>query len=423
MNLRNNMFDSMSRVYDYKISTMTISASYGPNISFNLTNIGKYLDIDVSSDTTCILGIKYDFGNTSILKGKYTTSVYKKSKNKNTEKINVKLFYNQVSIIVKVNENIVNVKLFANGSLHLTGIKDLKEVKIIMDFLYQKLSDLKLKNDMILLTKDSNGVYLDNNNMVYSSSEPRYIIGYKDKDTYVINKKSYTIDFYTKCFISTKIEAKRTRSIYDFDGNYIGFSKIELLKNKLKLYKKNSNINFDPKIVEDKNPFSLIYYDGDNYSSIIGKVVYYTGQLQSTQPSLCAASVLECLYSCNPFKDDNEINYIIDTNCINIYFNIQMEINRQRLFSKLLEYKYVAEYKPEKYSGVKLLYKLNFNLQQRGMCSCSIKCTCNNITFLIFQTGNIIVTGFKNVNEINPILNDFKVILDNMKDNIKKRIL
>jgi hypothetical protein len=215
------------------------------------------------------------------------------------------------------------------------------------------------------------------------------------------------------------METKRTRTLLDFDGNVIGYCKIELLRNKLKLYKKNSNVNFDTKLIQDTNAFSLIYYDGDNYSAIIGKVVYY---IQSSIPQP-TPDILECNYSCNPFKHEpSELNYTIDINCINTYFNINMEINRQRLFKKLLENKFIAEYKPEKYSGVKMLYKHN-QTSTCGICMCSSKCTCNNITFLIFQSGNLIVTGFKRVEEINLILGNFKDFLISIQDSIKKRVM
>ena len=83
--------------YEYKIFTMTVSCIFKDCI-FNLINIGKYLDID--SD---ILGIKYNYGETSILKGNYITTMYKKSKVKNSDKINKVLFYNQVSLSIKIN--------------------------------------------------------------------------------------------------------------------------------------------------------------------------------------------------------------------------------------------------------------------------------------------------------------------------------
>ena len=40
------------------------------------------------------------------MKGKYSTTIYKKAKTKDVNKINQKLFYNQISIIVNNNERI-----------------------------------------------------------------------------------------------------------------------------------------------------------------------------------------------------------------------------------------------------------------------------------------------------------------------------
>ena len=58
-----------------------------------------------------------------------------------------------------------------------------------------------------------------------------------------------------------------------------------------------------------------------------------------------------------------------------------------------------------------------------GICNCSNKCTCENITFLIFQSGNIIVTGFKSTESIDPILKDFRKIYEKFKDTIKTKYL
>ena len=82
---------------DVKISTVTLSTKL-PNCQLNLTNIGKYLDIDDD-----IIGIKYNYADLSIMKGKYLTTIYKKAKIKNAEKINKTLFYNQISIIINNN--------------------------------------------------------------------------------------------------------------------------------------------------------------------------------------------------------------------------------------------------------------------------------------------------------------------------------
>lgn len=416
---------------NYKVSTITMTMQI-PDCQFNLNNIGRYLDID---DT--ILGIKYHYGNgESIIKGKYLTAIYKKSKSKNENKINKKLFYNQVSLIIKhigkdkdnkkCDQNIVNVKIFGNGSLHLTGVKNTLEGQEIVLILYKKLEIFKNTFSTILLTKDTNGVYLDSSNNVYSTQHSnKTIIGYKlTSSIYVINKKEYyitdiDIDSSKKLrvFMSNKLEAKRTRNILNMDGKNIGYSKINLIRNKSKLYKNNSNIHFD------KN---FIFYDGNGTSTIIGNISYeIIPQVILSENTL---NLIEYNYNCNPFitepikeKLNNISNLNMNVNTINIYFKLDFELNRQRLFNKLLELNYITEYTPEKYSGVKLTYKINQNYLNDGKCLCNNKCTCNNITFLIFQSGNIIVTGFKNINDIPDILNTFKDIINKISNTIIKK--
>ena len=425
--------DNKDNVLNYKISTITMSLQI-PKCNLNLMNIGKYLDIDDN-----IIGIKYNFGKSSILKGKYSTSIYKKSKIKNQNKINKRLFYNQVSIIVNLNptlqDKIINVKLFGNGSLHLTGIKDPSEGKKVIILLYTKLLNLCKKHDTILLTADVNNVYLDNSNNVYNrDSNNKTIIGFKyissnNEVLYNIHKKDYIIDPNTNLFISKKFESKRSKPLLNLNGEKVGISRIELLKNKSKLYKNNSNVNFDY-----QNGF--IYYDGDGKSNIIGKIVYdYTDNIYSQNVDhIDVEPIVEYKYNCTPFLSDSTLYTIkdldkltkqefqSDINCINIYLKLDFELNRQRLFNELVKKLYITEYKPEKYSGVKLRYKISKqSTQTLGLCECTNKCTCNNITFLIFQSGNIIVTGFKSLDEIHDIVNNFKTLILSIKNTVKMK--
>jgi TATA-box binding protein (TBP) (component of TFIID and TFIIIB) len=400
-----------------------MTANYNTGLSVNLIDIGKFLKIDDS-----ILGIKYNYGETSILKGKYSTSIYNKSKNKKTDKINTKLFYNQISLIIALQNTNVNVKLFGNGMLHITGLKDYSYIEIIGKIIKNALRDIEGLSEKILLTTDENNILLNNDNIIFSYSEPKKIIGYKELKTgkYNINNKFYLIDScFSHLFISEKFTEKRTRELLDLDGNTVGTCNIELLKNKLKLYKKNSNIYFDKSlsIIDNSPPFSLIYHD----KNIIGKVIYNFSTIVKKETD-CA--FLEYNYSCNPINKDIMrqsvmVNADVNINCINIYFNIQYELNRQRLFNKLNENGYICEYKPEKYSGIKLLYKIPINCipnSRHGICYCNNKCTCNTITFLIFQSGNIISVGYRNQNDINNIVSNFKEILDKYESIIKKKI-
>lgn len=401
---------------DYKVSTITMSMRI-PNCKLNLINIGKYLIIDNE-----ILGIKYNYGETSILKGKYSTAIYNKSKVKNDKKINKQLFYNQVTIIVKNNENNnINVKIFGNGSLHLTGVKDTNDGKKTLLLIYKKLMELINKYHSILIIKDVNNVYIDNNNMVYGNIDNK-IVGYKtSKDSlYIINKKEYTtINIKdVKYFISNKLEAKRTKSILNLNGDYVGKSQIELVKNKSKLYKNNSNIYLDDK---------FIYYDNGQEAIIIANIVYTFDTLSVPQKIECKDSIIELNYCCNPFNNNETLDLNVSddfnesVNCINIFFKLPFQLNRERLYKQLIINNLNCEYKPE-YSGVKFIYKKNE--LDNGICLCNNKCTCKNITFLIFQTGNIIVSGFKAINQIDSALAFFEqFILKIQNIIIKKQIL
>lgn len=408
-----------------KISTITMTTKL-PECALNLTNIGKYLDIDET-----IVGIKYNYANLSVTKGKYSTTIYKKSKLKNESKINKVLFYNQVSIIVNNNGNHVNVKLFNNGSLHLTGCKMIDEGDAITRLLYNKLNGLKDKKDLLLLTMDKNGIFTDRDNLVYSHTT-RQIIGHFSDNTYFIHKKEYDVDINTGMFISKKIETGRKKPMLNLDGEPIGYWQIELLQNKTKLYKKNSNVFYD-----FSNGF--IYH---NNKTIIGKFVYHIDIDKVTQKD-SSCEIIEINYICNPFIDENYTienkQIITDINCINVYFKLPFDINRQRLYEQFIEMEYICKYKPESYSGVKLIYKLptiqsDESIQSDksrqsnetlidGYCRCSSKCTCRNITFLIFQTGNIIATGFKTQREIDMCCQHFIEICNNHKTYIQKKMI
>lgn len=405
-----------------KISTITLS-THLPNCQLNLTNIGKYLDIDDE-----IIGLKYNYADISIMKGKYSTTIYKKAKVKNIEKINKKLFYNQVTIILKYDDRCVNVKLFGNGSLHLTGCKSIEDGEFVTKSIYTKLKTLSNRTLPILLTKDINNVLVDKDKLVYSYTNCKVIGYYKSTEKkYVIHNKEFVIDTKTKMFTSDKMETKRRRFIYNLDGEYIGFSKIELLKNRNKFYKKNTNIHYDI-------PNGLIYHNHDN---IIGKITYDIDQtkITDTEP---LSDIIEIDYNCNPFtiEPDNNIifnktNIDLNVNCMNIYFTLNYKINRQRLYDNISESNYICKYKPESYSGIKMIYKIPCRLTKmtleepikelRGICVCSDKCTCTNITFLIFQSGNVIATGFKSQEQITLAVQDFLSLCDKFKKNIQKK--
>lgn len=139
--------------YDLAISTATITCEV--DILFNVENIGLYFnDFD-----DIIIGKRYGNRIVNNLINIKKIKVGKKKKRK--EKKN---FFNQVSLIFRsatlmgIDPNIlslkerfktVNVKLFINGSIQMTGCKHLDNIKKSLEVLFEKLKGTKA-----ILTKD-----------------------------------------------------------------------------------------------------------------------------------------------------------------------------------------------------------------------------------------------------------------------------
>jgi len=393
---------------DFKVSTMTMSCRY-PNCRLNLLSIGKYLDVDEE-----IIGFKFN----NAFKGDYSTTIYKKSKHKNIDKINKDLFYNQISLIVRVEGRDINVKLFGNGSLHLTGCKEKGDAATVAFIIYNKLQSIARKQHLIFLVKDNNGVYLDKNDVIYSINT-KELIGYKQNGRYIIDKKEYCVESIddTSYFIAVKEETRRIRSIHNMDGDNVGYLQVELLKDNKKLYTKNGEIFYD-------KVNKLLFYNNTN---IIGKLnyVFYENKTESKDE----LDVVEMNYNVNPFIQmptdmpyDKGIDYAntffdASIHCINICFSLKYKINRQKLYERLMRDTYICKYRPESYSGIKFIFKIrDFQGGDGGVfdgkCTCSFKCICTNVTFLIFQSGNVIASGFKSYDNITRILESFLTICD-----------
>jgi len=129
--------------YDLIISTATVTCSL--NVMFNVENIGLYFnDYD-----DIIIGKRYGnrIVNNLVNVKKIKTGKKKKTKEK-------KNFFNQVSLIfrsatlmgldpeqlsLKERTKTVNIKLFINGSIQMTGCKHLNNIKKSLEILFDKL--------------------------------------------------------------------------------------------------------------------------------------------------------------------------------------------------------------------------------------------------------------------------------------------
>jgi len=117
-----------------KISTITVTCRIG--IEFNVANIGKYVELS----KTGIVGAKYGDGKNSI---RSIVPITKKSKKKKKKPKNA--FFNQTTLMVCIegSEKYKNVKLFTNGSIQMTGCKNLKQFTDAIEKIFNELKKEK----------------------------------------------------------------------------------------------------------------------------------------------------------------------------------------------------------------------------------------------------------------------------------------
>ena len=120
---------------------------------------------------------------------------------------------------------------------------------------------------------------------------------------------------------------------------------------------------------------------------------------------------------------------------INSDFSIGFKIRRERLYELLHNtYGIYATYEPDIYPGVNSKFYWNKKNKEKsnfGICSCNIKCdgkgngigegNCKKVTIAIFQSGKIIITGARNLEQINDSYKFINRILDKHYDYLKRK--
>lgn len=117
---------------DIKISTITITCAI--DSTFNVENIAKYIDLSHNF----IKIVKY--GTLNIV-DRNIAPIFVNPNKRNKTKEN---FYNQVSLLINVKDFVkINIKLFTNGSIQMTGCKDMLRTFWVLDQLFEKLKEVK----------------------------------------------------------------------------------------------------------------------------------------------------------------------------------------------------------------------------------------------------------------------------------------
>ena len=189
----------------YRVSTITCNANIGEDINLNLKILfDNILIIDKEEADNGIVWVQYMKEGEELSRGIYPKKRRKSKKNK----MKKNRFDNQVTIIYKNNTYMPNVKIFKNGNIQLTGIKNVNDTEVIVNHIIYNINNIyeNISKDIINNRSDNYKLNLKYQNFkirminsdfkVYCDSELKIGFGLKRREIH----KLFISDLYNnKC--------------------------------------------------------------------------------------------------------------------------------------------------------------------------------------------------------------------------------
>lgn len=357
---------------EYRVSTMTMITEF--TCSINLAVVDKYFKMD----------------------HKIISMVYgdKPVKSSNMKKKKNRPFFNQATLVVRLDPlRKINIKIFSNGRIQMTGVKKKKEgleaLQLILDKLH--LTSGKVPLTKILLSQQIPLLMAK----LGTDTLPDYFFRYLPKPPKKSAWHKYSQNQITEEERLEQIKKDKEEDMIKYGNSYeFGIDWKGLIQNgNRELIESKINI----KRVEEE---LLKLYEGEE-QEIMGQAI----------------------------EDKTRIEILpLQTVLINSDFNINFRIKRNILHSILKDkYNIVSRYEPGIYPGVNNKYYWNLNnlhTKTEGRCMCEGKCDgkgngngegdCKKITIAAFQSGSVIITGAKTMRHIEDAYRFInKVITDN----------
>lgn len=124
----------------YRVSTITCNANIGYDINIDLGILFDNVDIIDNTDENMygIVWAQFMKEGADVSRGVYP----KKKRKSKKDKMKKNRFDNQVTIIYKNGSYIPNVKIFKNGNIQLTGIKDINDTEKIVNHIISNIENI-----------------------------------------------------------------------------------------------------------------------------------------------------------------------------------------------------------------------------------------------------------------------------------------
>ena len=186
-----------SKIYEpptkYRISTITATGSINANMNFEI-NLGVLYDLisvteskDIDDD-----GVKYvEYGiHKTDTKYKGFSKKYLINRRKDAQN---KRFDNQLTVIYKMEESKLNVKIFKNGNIQITGVKRIEQVSKMIEVIaifIRKIYETVTKNIILVKLNKENepitdedfsidNIYMHNDKIALINSD--FVVGFQIK--------------------------------------------------------------------------------------------------------------------------------------------------------------------------------------------------------------------------------------------------
>ena len=446
---------------ELSISTMTVVS----NIKTN-KNSDDHIKLDLLSRIINICDeddpdLKTKDGG--ITKVDYYTNLERNKININTMKqLKKNPFFNQVSLVFKYFDcRSVNVKLFNNGKLQMTGIQSENESEYISKNIINilKKSKLKIYTSIDELYKENKEPKINDYVLVFNNKTDK-LSYYRWNYLNIIENIESILDL--KLFETNEMKSEFIKlNGWVSDYNITKFinilkSNLKLLNNKYilltekideinKLKNNNSILDKDKTLNVNHEIFKLskiiMYYKNTipHLTNVIKKLLkiqecdnelisFVTKKYREELNELIDMDELSAFYEFN-FIDDIE-NYKLQNikiELINSDYTTNFMINNTKLNIIVKQkYKAFSSYEPNEYPGVKNKFYWNEkNVGNQGRCNCIPKCIergkksiCTQITISVFQSGSVIITGAKSIQQIKDAYNYINNIFKDNYDQI-----
>ena len=383
-----------------------------------------------------------------------------------------KEFNNQATIHYKYYESHrINIKLFTNGRLELTGIKTELETELVSNLLIDTLKaiqipiyygiqptyfedtnqpNIPISHHLFLIYKDDGTLdftrYLATTSKYYTSADMETLLRTKQTEITAMKKNiTSTVDgikWDNISYIEWNNSPLHTQKLIEFMTPIIAHlnSTLPGITIELPTLEPTSNyLEFRSVFLEDlnrqiSNYMENIFHEYNKLANVFQEDVAVLNKVASNATLLAKLIAPGKIYyfpldEVAPIPGDYRVSNI-ETHLINSDYNVNFYINLDELVKVLTAYGIYNYYNPNSYPGILAKFYYNPANPIQGICNCERHCStrekksvCTKITISIFRPGSIIITGSKSIKQLTETYTICNTILFKHHQEIKGIIL